>query len=98
MAENADFAEICERCNITFIGPSPEAISKMGDKAVAKQTMKDADVPVIPGSDGLGRGRWKKPSRIAREIGYPVIIKATAGGGGKGIRIAENEEDADLSK
>lgn len=91
LAENADFAEICESCNITFIGPSPEAISKMGDKAVAKQTMKEADVPVIPGSDGLIEN-MDEAIRVARSIGYPVIIKATAGGGGKGIRIAEDEE------
>ncbi|GFN30544.1 acetyl-CoA carboxylase biotin carboxylase subunit [Paenibacillus xylaniclasticus] len=91
LAENADFAEICEACNVTFIGPSPTAISKMGDKSVAKQTMKDANVPVIPGSDGLIED-LDEAVRIAREIGYPVIIKATAGGGGKGIRIAEDEE------
>jgi acetyl-CoA carboxylase, biotin carboxylase subunit len=91
LAENADFAEICERCNITFIGPSPEAISKMGDKSVAKQTMKDAGVPVIPGSDGLVED-LDEAIMLARDIGYPVIIKATAGGGGKGIRIAEDEE------
>nr|WP_208403161.1 acetyl-CoA carboxylase biotin carboxylase subunit [Paenibacillus sp. BK720] len=91
LAENADFAEICESCNITFIGPSPEAISKMGDKAVAKQTMKEADVPVIPGSDGLIEN-MEEAIRVARGIGYPVIIKATAGGGGKGIRIADDEE------
>jgi len=90
LAENADFAEICESCNITFIGPSPEAISKMGDKAVAKQTMQDAKVPVIPGSDGLIED-LDEAIMIARDIGYPVIIKATAGGGGKGIRIAEDE-------
>ncbi|RXZ78267.1 acetyl-CoA carboxylase biotin carboxylase subunit [Paenibacillaceae bacterium] len=91
LAENANFAEICESCNIVFIGPSPEAISKMGDKAVAKLTMKLADVPVIPGSDGLVED-MDDAIRVAREIGYPVIIKATAGGGGKGIRIAESEE------
>ncbi|PZE22054.1 acetyl-CoA carboxylase biotin carboxylase subunit [Paenibacillus xerothermodurans] len=91
LAENADFAEICESCNITFIGPSPDAISRMGDKSVAKQTMKEADVPVIPGSDGLVED-LDEAVRIGREIGYPVIIKATAGGGGKGIRIADNEE------
>jgi acetyl-CoA carboxylase biotin carboxylase subunit len=91
LAENADFAEICASCNITFIGPSPEAITKMGDKAVAKQTMKEAGVPVIPGSDGLVES-LEEAVIIARDIGYPVIIKATAGGGGKGIRIAENEE------
>lgn len=91
LAENADFAEICASCNITFVGPSPEAITKMGDKAVAKQTMQEANVPVIPGSDGLIQD-LDEAIMIARQIGYPVIIKATAGGGGKGIRIAENEE------
>ncbi|MFF2887701.1 acetyl-CoA carboxylase biotin carboxylase subunit [Paenibacillus sp. NPDC057967] len=91
LAENADFAEICESCNITFIGPSPEAISKMGDKAVAKLTMKTANVPIIPGSDGLIES-MDEAIQVAREIGYPVIIKATAGGGGKGIRIAEDED------
>lgn len=91
LAENADFAEICASCNITFVGPSPEAITKMGDKAVAKQTMQDANVPVIPGSDGLIQD-LDEAVIIARQIGYPVIIKATAGGGGKGIRIAENED------
>ncbi|RIX53395.1 acetyl-CoA carboxylase biotin carboxylase subunit [Paenibacillus nanensis] len=91
LAENADFAEICESCNITFIGPSPDAISKMGDKAVAKSTMKAANVPIIPGSDGLIEN-LEEAIMVARDIGYPVIIKATAGGGGKGIRIAEDEE------
>lgn len=91
LAENADFADICESCNITFIGPSPDAINRMGDKSMAKQTMKDADVPVIPGSDGLIE-ELDDAVRIARQIGYPVIIKATAGGGGRGIRIAEDEE------
>jgi len=91
LAENAAFAEICARCGIVFIGPSPDAINRMGDKAVAKQTMKEARVPVIPGSDGLIED-LDDAVRIAREIGYPVIIKATAGGGGKGIRIAEDEE------
>lgn len=91
LAENAGFAEICETCNITFIGPSPFAISRMGDKSVAKQTMKDADVPIIPGSEGLIEN-LEEAIRIAAEIGYPVLIKATAGGGGKGIRIADNED------
>ncbi|CAH8714549.1 acetyl-CoA carboxylase biotin carboxylase subunit [Paenibacillus thiaminolyticus] len=90
LAENADFAEICESCGITFIGPSADAIERMGDKSVAKQTMKDAGVPVIPGSDGLVED-LEQALMIARDIGYPVIIKATAGGGGKGIRIAEDE-------
>jgi len=92
LAENADFAEICERCNVVFIGPSPDAISRMGDKAVAKQTMRDAGVPVIPGSVGLVE-TVEDAVAIARDIGYPVIIKATAGGGGKGIRIAKSEEE-----
>lgn len=91
LSENADFAEICESCNITFIGPSPEAIARMGDKSEAKRTMKEADVPVIPGSDGLIES-VDEAIRLGREIGYPLIIKATAGGGGRGIRIAESEE------
>lgn len=91
LAENADFAEICESCNITFVGPSPDAINRMGDKSVAKQTMKEAGVPIIPGSDGLVED-IQEAIRLGREIGYPIIIKATAGGGGKGIRIAEDEE------
>ncbi|MEK3878742.1 acetyl-CoA carboxylase biotin carboxylase subunit [Paenibacillus sp. FSL H8-0122] len=91
LAENADFAEICESCNITFIGPSPDAITRMGDKAVAKETMKQAGVPIIPGSDGLV-GDIEEAVMLGRDIGYPIIVKATAGGGGKGIRIAEDEE------
>lgn len=91
LAENADFAEICESCNITFIGPSPKAIAKMGDKAVAKKTMKEAGVPVIPGSDGLVED-LDEAIAIGREAGYPLVIKATAGGGGKGIRIVHDEE------
>lgn len=91
LAENADFAEICESCNITFIGPSPDAITRMGDKAVAKETMKLAGVPIIPGSDGLVDD-IEEAVMLARDIGYPIIVKATAGGGGKGIRIAEDEE------
>lgn len=90
LAENADFAEICESCNITFIGPSPDAITRMGDKAVAKETMKLAGVPIIPGSDGLV-GDIEEAVMLGRDIGYPIIVKATAGGGGKGIRIAEDE-------
>ncbi|WP_166239159.1 acetyl-CoA carboxylase biotin carboxylase subunit [Paenibacillus turpanensis] len=92
LAENADFAELCEQCGITFIGPSPDAISKMGDKSTAKQTMRDANVPVIPGSVGLVE-TVEDAVAIGRDIGYPIVIKATAGGGGKGIRFADNEED-----
>jgi len=91
LAENANFAEICEMCNITFIGPSPDAINRMGDKSMAKQTMKEANVPIIPGSDGIIQD-LDEAIRVSKEIGYPIIIKATAGGGGKGIRIAEDEE------
>lgn len=91
LAENANFAEICEMCDITFIGPSPDAINRMGDKSMAKQTMKEANVPIIPGSDGIIQD-LDEAVRVSREIGYPIIIKATAGGGGKGIRIAEDEE------
>ncbi len=91
LSENADFAEICEKCNITFIGPSYQAIQRMGDKSVAKITMKEANVPVIPGSEGIV-DQIEDAIQIASQIGYPIIIKATAGGGGKGIRIADSEE------
>ncbi|NMH74303.1 acetyl-CoA carboxylase biotin carboxylase subunit [Bacillus sp. RO2] len=92
LAENADFAELCRECNITFIGPSPEAISKMGTKDVARETMRKAGVPIVPGSQGIIENINDGIS-IANDIGYPVIIKATAGGGGKGIRVARNEEE-----
>jgi acetyl-CoA carboxylase biotin carboxylase subunit len=90
LAENADFAEICRECNITFIGPSPEAIQKMGIKDVAKTTMKEAGVPVVPGSEGIVE-TVEDAVKVSESIGYPVIIKATAGGGGKGIRVARDE-------
>jgi len=89
LAENSDFAEVCEACGITFIGPSAHAIETMGDKAVAKDTMKKAGVPTVPGSVGL-IDDVEEAVRIAEEIGYPVIIKATAGGGGKGIRVVQD--------
>jgi len=92
LAENADFAELCRECNITFVGPSPEAISKMGTKDVARETMKEANVPIVPGSNGVIED-MDEALKIANEIGYPMIIKATAGGGGKGIRVAWNEEE-----
>lgn len=92
LAENADFAELCRLCNIIFIGPSPEAISKMGTKDVARQTMKDAGVPIVPGSDGIIE-KIEDALSLADEIGYPLIIKATAGGGGRGIRVAKNKEE-----
>src|SRR5699024_6042624 len=89
LAENADFAEICEACNITFVGPSPEAIQKMGIKDIARQTMKQANVPVVPGSEGIIQSE-DEALQLAENIGYPIMIKATAGGGGKGIRMARN--------
>lgn len=92
LAENADFAEICKACNITFVGPSPYAIQKMGTKDVARETMKAAGVPIVPGSEGI-IGSPEEGKEIAEKIGYPVIIKATAGGGGKGIRVARTEEE-----
>lgn len=92
LAENASFAELCEECAITFIGPSSSAISKMGTKDVARETMRKAGVPVVPGSVGIVPDE-EEGLKIAREIGFPVIIKATAGGGGKGIRVARTEED-----
>lgn len=92
LAENADFAEVCTEYGIKFIGPTPEMIRKMGDKITAKDTMIKAGVPVVPGSDGLLTG-FEEGIKIAEEIGYPVILKATAGGGGKGMRIVWNEEE-----
>jgi acetyl-CoA carboxylase biotin carboxylase subunit len=92
LAENASFAELCEQCNITFIGPTSDAISKMGTKDVARETMRKAGVPVVPGSTGIVADD-QEGLAIAKEIGFPVIIKATAGGGGKGIRVARNEEE-----
>jgi len=86
LAENAEFAEICRDYGIKFIGPTPEMIQKMGDKATAKETMQKAGVPVIPGSKGVVKS-LKQAKSIADEIGYPIILKATAGGGGKGMRI-----------
>jgi acetyl-CoA carboxylase biotin carboxylase subunit len=92
LAENADFAELCRECNITFVGPSPEAITKMGTKDVARETMRAAGVPIVPGSQGIIES-IDEAIALANEIGYPVIIKATAGGGGKGIRVARNEQE-----
>ena len=90
LAENAHFADVCRECRIIFIGPSAEAIGKMGDKAVARETMAAAGVPVVPGSDGT-LSDPKEAARLAKEIGYPVMIKASAGGGGKGMRLAQSE-------
>ncbi|MEB3161450.1 MAG: acetyl-CoA carboxylase biotin carboxylase subunit [Synechocystis sp.] len=92
LAENARFAEICADHQITFIGPSPEAIMAMGDKSTAKKTMQKSGVPCVPGSPGLIDSE-ATAMRIAAEIGYPVIIKATAGGGGRGMRLVREEKD-----
>ncbi len=92
LAENADFAEICTEYGVKFIGPTPEMIRKMGDKVTAKETMIKAGVPVIPGSEGLVKN-VKSGLEIAKGIGYPIILKATAGGGGKGMRIVWKPEE-----
>ena len=95
LAENADFAAICADHDLIFIGPTPETIRKMGDKSVAKETMRAAGVPVVPGSDGEVED-VEEAARVADEFGYPVMIKASAGGGGRGMRMAIDE--ADLQK
>lgn len=91
LSESAEFAALCAEHGITFIGPSPESISMLGDKARAKETMKAAGVPVIPGSEGVV-GSLEEAKRIAAEIGYPVLVKASAGGGGRGIRRVDHAE------
>lgn len=91
LAENANFAEICASCDIKFIGPTPEMIDSMGNKSFAKETMKKAGVPVIPGSEGILRNK-EHAKKTADEIGYPVMIKASAGGGGRGMRIVRDAE------
>ncbi len=90
LSENAEFSRICQESNIKFIGASPEMIAKMGDKATAKATMKEAGVPTVPGSEGLLES-VEEGMTLAKEIKYPVILKATSGGGGKGMRIVKNE-------
>jgi acetyl-CoA carboxylase biotin carboxylase subunit len=90
LAENAAFAEIARECGLTFIGPTPEAIRLMGDKAVARDTAKKAGVPILPGSDGPVR-TYEDAVGVAATIGYPVILKAAAGGGGRGMRICSDE-------
>lgn len=91
LAENSEFAEMCTSCNIVFIGPSPEVIRRMGDKSEAKNSMLSAGVPVIPGSTGVVKTD-EEAYRIAAEFGYPIILKAVAGGGGKGMRIVREEK------
>jgi acetyl-CoA carboxylase biotin carboxylase subunit len=96
LAENPEFAEICASCDLTFIGPSAEVIRKMGDKAVAKETMRAAGVPVIPGSEGVLSGLDEAKS-TASGMGYPVILKAVAGGGGRGMRIVHSEDQLEMN-
>lgn len=91
LAENAEFAEICTQTGVKFIGPTPEQIRKMGDKITAKETMIKAGVPVVPGSDGLIKNITEARA-IAKEVGYPIMLKATAGGGGKGMRLVWSED------
>lgn len=96
LSENAHFLDVCKEHNITFIGPSAEAIRKMGDKATARETVMAAGVPVVPGSDGLVNSFEEAKKLVNEKIGYPLIIKATAGGGGRGMRVCNNE--AELEK
>ena len=96
LSENARFAELCDKCNITFIGPSAEVMRRMGHKAQARNTMIEAGVPVIPGSTEAILDA-KTGAKIAKEIGYPVIVKAALGGGGKGMRVAYSEEEFENS-
>jgi acetyl-CoA carboxylase biotin carboxylase subunit len=90
LAENAHFNEICRSCKIDFIGPTPEAMDLLGDKNRARKMARECDVPVVPGSAGLIEGE-EQAVQVAHEIGFPVLIKATAGGGGKGMRVAAND-------
>ena len=90
LAENAHFNEICRSCNIDFIGPSPQAMAKLGDKNAARDLARQANVPVVPGSEGVIRGE-KEAVGFAHEVGFPVLIKAVAGGGGRGMRVASND-------
>ncbi len=90
LAENADFADMCRDCRIDFIGPTPEAMALLGDKNSARKLAREAGVPVVPGSDGLIDNE-KDAQRVAHEIGFPVLIKASAGGGGRGMRVALND-------
>jgi acetyl-CoA carboxylase biotin carboxylase subunit len=92
LSENADFVKICDEHNIKFIGPSANAISKMGDKSVAKETMREAGVPVVPGSVGVVK-TYEAAKKVAEEIGFPLLLKAVAGGGGKGMRFVYHEKE-----
>ena len=90
LSENAHFAEVCRSCDIDFIGPTPESMERVGDKNSARALAREANVPTVPGSPGLLSGE-QEAVKVAREIGFPVLLKATAGGGGKGMRVAAND-------
>src|SRR5256885_16513522 len=92
LSENANFAEVCETCNIKFIGPPPEVMRLMGEKEKARAAMKKAGVPILPGSEGV-LGSEGEALEAARTVGFPVIIKASAGGGGRGMRIVRSTEE-----
>ena len=94
LAENDKFAEMCRDHGLTFVGPSPHAIRSMGDKSTAKTTMQSVGVPTVPGSEGLLSGT-KEAAELAASMGYPVMIKATAGGGGRGMRLVQSPDQLD---
>ncbi len=96
LAENSDFAEICEECDLTFIGPKPATIKLMGDKMAARKTVSDAGVPLIEGSKGILETH-EEARTLAEEIGYPVLLKASAGGGGKGMRVVHRESELEAA-
>src|SRR5437763_13258640 len=92
LSENANFAEVCETCHIKFIGPPPDVIRLMGEKEKARQAMKQANVPILPGSDGV-IANAEEAREWAAQIGYPVIVKASAGGGGRGMRVIRTDSE-----
>ncbi len=96
LSENAVFADLCKECGIRFIGPSADAINNMGNKSKARQMMMEAGVPVVPGSDGAVPN-LEEAMKLAEEIGYPVLIKASAGGGGRGMRVAYNKDEFEVN-
>ncbi len=96
LSENSHFVRLCDKCGIKFIGPTADAMDAMGDKANAKKTMIENNVPVVPGSDGVVAS-LEEAEKIAAEIGYPVMVKASAGGGGRGIRLVEKAEDLEAA-
>src|ERR1700719_1838315 len=92
LSENANFAEVCETCHIKFIGPPPEITRLMGEKEKARAAMKSAGVPILPGSEGIVAGEGEA-AEWARQVGFPVIVKASAGGGGRGMRIVRSQAE-----